>query len=136
MSHMSDSDDHQFSLFQDWGKHIDFLIFFFTSEDKILETTSCQVCTTIKWMQWEWFSFEIFDDFLAIHYASVKQMHLGGLFGCHDRPLCTAGTSIEADKIANTVAAGLYCGWFGTSDGIFLLTLYSIIRKQQHPCLV
>jgi len=28
---------------------------------------------------------KLFDDFLAIHYASVKQMHLAGLFGCHDR---------------------------------------------------
>jgi len=34
------------------GKCIDFLKIFFTSEDKILETTSCQVFTTVKWVQW------------------------------------------------------------------------------------
>jgi len=36
--------------------------------------------------------------------------HLGGLFGYHDRPLCTTGRllSVKADdKISNTVTAGL-----------------------------
>jgi len=32
--------------------------------------------------------------------------------------------------------ASLDCGRFGTSNGLFLLTLYSIITKQQRPCLV
>jgi len=47
MSHMSDFDDYPFYLHQNWGKLMDFLKFFFTSEGKILET-SCQVLTTIK----------------------------------------------------------------------------------------
>jgi len=34
---------------------MDFLKIFFTSEDKILETNSCQVFATIKCLQWEWF---------------------------------------------------------------------------------
>jgi len=36
--------------------------------------------------------------------------HPGSLFGCHDKPLCTAGKllSIKADgKISNAVTAGL-----------------------------
>jgi len=33
--------------------------FLFTSEEKILETTFCQVFATIKWLQWEWFSFNV-----------------------------------------------------------------------------
>jgi len=45
MSRMSDFDDYQFSLPHDWGKRMDFLKFFITSEDKILETASCQVFT-------------------------------------------------------------------------------------------
>jgi len=48
MSCMSDFDDYPSSLPQNWGKHMDFLKIFFTSEDKILETTSCEVFTTIK----------------------------------------------------------------------------------------
>jgi len=48
---MSDFHDHPFSLPQDWGNCMDFLKIFFTSEDKILETISCQVFTTIKWIQ-------------------------------------------------------------------------------------
>jgi len=32
--------DHPFSLPQNWGKRMDFLTFLFTSEDKILETTT------------------------------------------------------------------------------------------------
>jgi len=28
--------------------------------------------------------------------------------------------SIKADKMANTLTAGLHCGWFGTSNGIFI----------------
>jgi len=47
--------------------------------------------------------------------------HLGGLFGCHDRPLCTAGRllSIKADdEIWNAVTAGLYGGWFGTGNSL------------------
>jgi len=38
---------------------MDFLKIFFTSEDKILEMTSCQVFATISWLQWEWFSFKV-----------------------------------------------------------------------------
>jgi len=38
---------------------MDFFLIFFTSEDKTLETSSCQVFTIIKWIQWEWFSFKI-----------------------------------------------------------------------------
>ena len=45
---MSDFDDYPFSLPQNWGKRMEFLKFFFTSEDKILETTSLQVFTTIN----------------------------------------------------------------------------------------
>jgi len=32
---------------------------FFTSEEKILETTFCQVLATIQWLQWEWLSFKV-----------------------------------------------------------------------------
>jgi len=35
-----------------------FFKIFVTSEDKIFETTSCQVFTTFEWLQWEWFNFE------------------------------------------------------------------------------
>jgi len=38
---------------------MDFLKIFFTSEDKILETTTSQVFTAIKWLQWEWFRFTV-----------------------------------------------------------------------------
>jgi len=31
--------------------HTDYFKSFFTSEDKTLDTTSCQVFTTIKWLQ-------------------------------------------------------------------------------------
>jgi len=49
MSRMSDfDDDYPSSLPQNWGKRMDFLEFFFTSEDKTLETISFQVFTTIK----------------------------------------------------------------------------------------
>jgi len=48
MSHMSDFNIYPFSLPQNWGKRMDFLKIFFTSEDEILETTSCQLFTTIK----------------------------------------------------------------------------------------
>jgi len=44
---MSDFEVNAFSLYQNWGKRMDFLKIFFTSEDKILETTSCQMFTTI-----------------------------------------------------------------------------------------
>jgi len=37
---------------------MDFLEFFFTTKDKVLETTLFQVFT-IKWFHWEWFSFEV-----------------------------------------------------------------------------
>jgi len=40
-------------------KRIDFMKIFFTSEGKILETTSCQVFTTAEWLQWEWFCFKV-----------------------------------------------------------------------------
>jgi len=33
---MSDFDDYPFSLPQNWGKRMDFLKFFFTSEERIL----------------------------------------------------------------------------------------------------
>jgi len=56
---MSDFDDYPFSLLQNWGKHMYFLKYFFTSEAKRPETTSCQVFTTIKWLQLEWFSFKV-----------------------------------------------------------------------------
>jgi len=36
MSRMSDFDDCPFSLPQNWGKHMDFLKFFFTTEERIL----------------------------------------------------------------------------------------------------
>jgi len=48
LCHVSDFDDYPFSLPQTWGKRMDFLKFFFTSDKKILETTTCQVFTTIK----------------------------------------------------------------------------------------
>jgi len=56
---------------------MDFLKIFLTSE-KILETTSCQVFTTIQWLQWEWFSFKVSWWFLASRYASLttKSCHL------------------------------------------------------------
>jgi len=50
MSHLSDFDVYPFSLTRNWGKCMDFLKFFFKSEDKILETTSSQVCA-IKLLQ-------------------------------------------------------------------------------------
>jgi len=43
---MNDFHHHPFSLLLSWGKHMDFL--FFTSEEKILETTFCPVFATIK----------------------------------------------------------------------------------------
>jgi len=33
--------------------------FFLTIEERILETTFCQVFATIKWWQWEWFCFKV-----------------------------------------------------------------------------
>ena len=48
-----------FSLPQNWGKRMDFTKFFFTTEERILGTTFCQVFATIKWLQWEWFGFKI-----------------------------------------------------------------------------
>jgi len=33
---------------QDWGNHMDFLKFFITTEDKVLETISCRIFATIK----------------------------------------------------------------------------------------
>jgi len=48
---MSDFDDYPYSLPHNWGKCMDFLKIFFTSEDKILETTSYQVFTTINELQ-------------------------------------------------------------------------------------
>ena len=45
---MSDFNDYPFPLPQNWDKHMDFLEILFASEDKILETTCCQVFTTIK----------------------------------------------------------------------------------------
>jgi len=51
MSRMSDFDDYPFSLPQNWGERMDFLKIFFTSEDKILQTTFCQVFTTIERLQ-------------------------------------------------------------------------------------
>jgi len=56
---------------QNWGKHMDLLKLFITSENKVLEMTFCQVSTTIKWLQWEWFSFKVNHDFLTSRYASV-----------------------------------------------------------------
>jgi len=38
---------------------MDCLKIFFTSEDRILETISCQVISTIKWLQWERFRFKV-----------------------------------------------------------------------------
>jgi len=66
-------------LHQNWGKRMDFLIFIFPSEDKILEPSSFQVFTTIKWWQWKWFIIckmiyfflKIVDEFLASCYASL-----------------------------------------------------------------
>jgi len=55
---MSDFGDYPFTSHQDQGKRMDFMKFFFTSADKILETTSCQVFSRVKWIQWEWFSFK------------------------------------------------------------------------------
>jgi len=48
MSRMSDFNDNPYSLPQNWAKRVDFLKMFCTSEDKILETTSCPVFTTIE----------------------------------------------------------------------------------------
>jgi len=64
-SRTSDFDDCPFS------KCMDILKIFFTSEDKILETTSCQVFTTIKWLQWEYVVLKLVDDFLGSRYASL-----------------------------------------------------------------
>jgi len=55
---MSDFIAYLFSLPQNWGTHMDFLKIFFTSED-IFETTSCQVFTAVKWLQWERYSFKV-----------------------------------------------------------------------------
>jgi len=52
-------DDYPFSIPQNWSECRDFLKFFFTGEEKILEKTLCQVFTTIKWLQSEWFSFKV-----------------------------------------------------------------------------
>jgi len=45
---MSDFDDYPFSLPPNCGKCMNFLKFFFTSDEKILETNFCQVFATIK----------------------------------------------------------------------------------------
>ena len=41
------------------------------------------------------------------HSRQPAGAHLGGLFGCHDRPLCTAGTQHLWYKISHAVTAGL-----------------------------
>jgi len=45
---MSDFDDYPFSLPVTWGKHMDFLKIFFTSEDNILETNFSHVFAIIQ----------------------------------------------------------------------------------------
>jgi len=45
---MNDFDDYPFSIPQNWSECRDFLKFFFTGEEKILEKTLCQVFATIK----------------------------------------------------------------------------------------
>ena len=50
MSRVSDFDDYLFPSPQKWIMCMDYLKFFFTSEDKVLETTSFQIFT-IKWLQ-------------------------------------------------------------------------------------
>jgi len=44
--------------------------------------------------------------------------HLGGLFGCHDRPFEPQVLSIKTDKILNAVTAGLKCGCFGIGNSL------------------
>jgi len=44
--------------------------------------------------------------------------HLGGLFGCHDRPFEPQVLSIKTDKILNAVTAGLKCRCFGTGNSL------------------
>jgi len=71
------------------------------------------------------------------HFHSKAGAHLGGLFGYHGRPLCTAG-SIKADKILNAVTAGLKWGCFGTGTVyISLLTLHSttVLRNNNVTAL-
>jgi len=63
--------------------------------------------------------------------------HPGELFRNHDRLLCAARYSaLMLIKIMNTTTAGCYCGWFGTDSSTSLLTLYRILTKQTHCCLV
>jgi len=50
---------------------MDFLKNFFTSEDKILETTFCLVFTTINDYSENDLVLKLADDFLASHYASL-----------------------------------------------------------------
>jgi len=51
MSRMSDFDDYPFAFPQNWGKCMDLKKCFFTTEEKILATTFCQVFATIKLLQ-------------------------------------------------------------------------------------
>jgi len=48
MSRMSAFDDYPFAFPQNWGKCMDLKKCFFTTEERILETTFCQVFATIK----------------------------------------------------------------------------------------
>jgi len=48
MSRMSDFDDYPFYLPPNWGKRMDFKKYFFTTEERILETTFCQVFAIVK----------------------------------------------------------------------------------------
>jgi len=45
---MSDFDDYPFYLPPNWGKRMDFKKYFFTTEERILETTFCQVFAIVK----------------------------------------------------------------------------------------
>ena len=71
MLRMSDFDDYPFYLPQNWGKRMDFLKIFFTSEEKILESTSCQIFTTFNDYSENDLDLKLVDDFLPSRYASL-----------------------------------------------------------------
>jgi len=51
-----------------------------------------------------------YDASATSSYPLISGAHPEGLFGCHDRPLCTAGRLVRIkadDKISNIVTAGL-----------------------------
>jgi len=71
MSRMSDFDDYPFSLPQNWGKRMDFLKFFFTNEERVVETNFCQVLQQLNDYSENDLVLKLVDDFLASRHASV-----------------------------------------------------------------